>query len=112
MAERQLLTIEKIPLRLSLQYLSAAETLTHSARNFFSSRNRHPMHHPLMHQIGANPDCRALAICEGVIPQDSLIKFFDHGLDGVFPPLIFGKDFRLHPLRPKAPQAFRQEVRG
>ena len=74
MAERQLLTIEKIPLRLSLQYLSAAECLVHSARNFFSSRTRHPMHHPLMHQIGANPDCQALAICADSIPL--AISFF------------------------------------
>ncbi len=68
MVDQPVLTIERIPVRLDLVDLTAEACLAHAGRSFFSSRVRHPMQHPLMHQIGRNPDCRALAICADGVP--------------------------------------------
>ena len=68
MVDQPVLTIERIPVRLDLVDLTAEECLAHAGRSFFSSRVRHPMQHPLMHQLGRNPDCRALAICADDVP--------------------------------------------
>jgi len=65
MNEQGMLSIDKIPVRLSLKSLDAQACLNASARNYFSARGKHPTQHPLMHQIGRNPDCQALAICSG-----------------------------------------------
>lgn len=67
MQDREVLAIDRIPVRLALHALTAAECLTYAARHHFSARLRHPMRHPLMHQLDSNPDCAALAIVmEGV----------------------------------------------
>lgn len=63
MPDREVLTIEKIPLHLSLYHLSSSTCLAYSGRHYFSALGRHALRHPLMHQIDHNPDCRALAIC-------------------------------------------------
>ena len=80
MADQPVLTIERIPVRLDLVALSAEACLAHAGRSFFSGRVRHPMQHPLMHQIGRNPDCRALAICAEGVPL--ALGFFHYRVDG------------------------------
>ncbi len=69
MAGRELLTIDKIPVRLSLSRLSSDACLTYSGRHYFSALEKHPLRHPLIHQIDSNPDCQALAITADNIPM-------------------------------------------
>lgn len=68
MRDREVFTIEKIPVRLSLYDLNSASCLTYAVRYYFSALGKHPMQHPLMHQIESNPDCQALAICADEVP--------------------------------------------
>jgi Acetyltransferase (GNAT) family len=79
MAEQPMFTIERIPLQLDLVSLGAEDCLAHAGRHFFSARGRHPMQHPLMHQLGRNPDCRALAICADGVPL--ALSFFHYRSD-------------------------------
>lgn len=79
MPDREVLTIEKIPVHLSLNSLSAATCLAYTGRYYFSSLGKHPSRHPLMHQIGHNPDCQAIGICTDGLPV--ALCFFHFRLD-------------------------------
>ena len=60
-----MVTKEKVPVRLVLEALPARACLIYSMRHYFSAGVNHPKQHPLMHQIGSNPDCNALGITAG-----------------------------------------------
>lgn len=68
MNEKTAFTVEKIPVRFSLQSLSSNDCISFSTRHYFSARGKHASQHPLMHQIDSNPDCVSLAICLEGLP--------------------------------------------
>lgn len=78
MQDQQVLTIEKIPVRLTLSPMNAEECLAQSGRSYFSVLGKHPMHNPLMHQIGRNADCQAVAICVEQVPLAHLFFHYRH----------------------------------
>ena len=64
-----MLTDARVPVRLSLVSLSAASCLTYTYRHSLSPESGQSRQHPLMHQIGSNPDCVAL----GIVADDQLL---------------------------------------
>ena len=57
-----MLTDRKVPVRLSLESLSAKTCLAYARRHCLIPIPGQPHLHPLMYQIGSNPDCIALGI--------------------------------------------------